>query len=451
MIAFHADGNLILQQAFKTKSDCHRIAAYNDIMTRLAARGLSVDLQILDNKASSAYKEAIIFKWNATFQLVPPDMHRRNRAERAIRTFKDHFLAILAGINAAFPPYLWDLLLLQAELTLNLLRQATLNPRISAWEFFQGPFDFNKTPLGPVGCRVLIHAKPATRCLWDFCAKNGFYIGPALDSYRCFKLVNADTKSQVISDTVEFCHSYLSVPAPSTKDRIIHGLQVVAGALTGLAPPTSISQVDAIANLWDILESWRLLSPPSFQPPRIPMPGRPRVPTQEPPRVASQPLPNPALPRLSISSWSPPPRPAASTLLSPACGQPPFQATPRCLDYSGAASPRVVVEPRQPSPLPPPVPPAREPISHCTHSRAPAPLVLFTDGQTLHECVTYHMPTAKSVWSPAKPINFAGLCMTMQPAESDRFALLCQALMLVDCPEVLLVLDPSTGEFLEHR
>jgi hypothetical protein len=109
-------------------------------MTCLAARGLSVDLQILDNKASSAYKEAIIFKWNATFQLIPPDMHRHNRAKHAICTFKNHFLAILAGIDAAFPPYLWDLLLPQAELTLNLLRQGTLNPWISAWEFFQGPF-----------------------------------------------------------------------------------------------------------------------------------------------------------------------------------------------------------------------------------------------------------------------------------------------------------------------
>ncbi len=164
MIAFHANGNPILQQAFKTKSDRHHIAAYNAIMTRLAARGLSVDLQILDNEASASYKEAITFKWNATFQLVPPDMHRCNRAERAIHTFKDHFLAILAGVGAAFLAYLWDLLLPQAKLTVNLLWQSTINPRISAWEFFQGPFDFNKTPLGPVGCRVLIHAKPATRC-----------------------------------------------------------------------------------------------------------------------------------------------------------------------------------------------------------------------------------------------------------------------------------------------
>jgi hypothetical protein len=171
MIACHADDNLILQQAFKFKSNCHCIAAYNTIMRRLAAQGLSVDLQVLDNEASTAYKEAITFKWNATFQLNPPDMHCRNWVECAICTFKDHFLAILAGVDAAFPLYLWDLLLPQAKLTLNLLQQATLNPQISVWDYFQGPFDFNKMPLDPVGCRVLIHAKPTACRSWDFHAK----------------------------------------------------------------------------------------------------------------------------------------------------------------------------------------------------------------------------------------------------------------------------------------
>jgi hypothetical protein len=121
-------------------------------MTRLAARGLSVDLQIHNNEASAAYKEAITFKWNAKFQLVPLDMHPQNRAECAFCTFKDYFLAILASVDYAFPPYLWDLLLPQAKLALILLCQAMLNPRICTWEFFQGPFDFNKTPLGLVGC-----------------------------------------------------------------------------------------------------------------------------------------------------------------------------------------------------------------------------------------------------------------------------------------------------------
>ncbi len=64
-----------------------------------------------------------------------------------IWTFKNHFLFISAGVDLSFPPYLWDLLLLQAELTFNLLRQAALNPWISVWDFFHGPFDFNKAPL----------------------------------------------------------------------------------------------------------------------------------------------------------------------------------------------------------------------------------------------------------------------------------------------------------------
>ncbi len=44
MIAFPANGNLIFQQTFKSKSDCHCIASYNTIMTCLAAQGLSIDL-----------------------------------------------------------------------------------------------------------------------------------------------------------------------------------------------------------------------------------------------------------------------------------------------------------------------------------------------------------------------------------------------------------------------
>jgi hypothetical protein len=81
MIAYHANGNLILPQAFKSRSNTHQVAACNASMMHLAAQGLSVDLQILDNKASAAYKHAITFTWQAKFQLVPPDMHCGNHAE----------------------------------------------------------------------------------------------------------------------------------------------------------------------------------------------------------------------------------------------------------------------------------------------------------------------------------------------------------------------------------
>ena len=92
-----------------------------------------MDLQVLDNEASAEYRREITQTWKAKYQLVPPGVHRRNAVEHAIQTFKAYFLAILAGVVRSFPSSLWDTLLPQMELTLNLLRQATLAPDISAW------------------------------------------------------------------------------------------------------------------------------------------------------------------------------------------------------------------------------------------------------------------------------------------------------------------------------
>ena len=163
MLAFQDAANVILVQAFQSKADHHRIPAYNTIMDRLTTRGHTVDMQILDNEASAAYINCINNTWNVRHQKVPPDMHRRNKAERAIRTFKAHFISILASVDPSFPKNRWDLLLPQAEITVNLLRQSATKPTISAWEHFNGPYNFDATPMGPPGCRVISHAKGSTR------------------------------------------------------------------------------------------------------------------------------------------------------------------------------------------------------------------------------------------------------------------------------------------------
>jgi hypothetical protein len=54
--------------------------------------------------------------------LVPPHNHRVNAAERAIATFKEHFISALATVDKNCPLQLWDDFLPQVELTLNLLR-----------------------------------------------------------------------------------------------------------------------------------------------------------------------------------------------------------------------------------------------------------------------------------------------------------------------------------------
>ena len=62
-------------------------------------------VQILDNEVSTDFKKTIVEKWCATYQLVPPNVHRRNVAERAIHTLKAHFLAMLAGVDTNSPKY----------------------------------------------------------------------------------------------------------------------------------------------------------------------------------------------------------------------------------------------------------------------------------------------------------------------------------------------------------
>ena len=42
---------------------------------------------IVDNECNAELKKALT-KTELTFELTPPTMHRRNAAERAIRTFK---------------------------------------------------------------------------------------------------------------------------------------------------------------------------------------------------------------------------------------------------------------------------------------------------------------------------------------------------------------------------
>ena len=131
------------------------------------------------------------------YQLVPPGVHRRNAAERAIRTFKNHFIAGLCSTDKNFPLHLWDQLVPQAELTLNMLRGSRLNPKVSALTQLNGHFDFNRTPIAPPGIRVLAHVKPAKRTTWSPHAEDGWYIGPAMESYRCYRIWLWDSRAHV--------------------------------------------------------------------------------------------------------------------------------------------------------------------------------------------------------------------------------------------------------------
>ena len=155
-----------------------------------------------------------------------------------------------------FPKNFWDLILPQIELTLNLLRQATLTPKIPAWVYFQGPFDCKATPLGPLGCPVIIHWKTSNCNYWDFRGKEWWSIGMTLDHYCCQCTIPYDNKSDQVSNTVESRHQSIATPLLTPEDNILYGLNTLTGAFTYLPTDNSDSQLQDITALRNASSSW---------------------------------------------------------------------------------------------------------------------------------------------------------------------------------------------------
>ena len=148
----------------------------------------------------------------------------RNAAEVAIRNFKSHFLSVLAGVSNDFPPSLWDKLLPQTEITLNLLRQSNATPTVSAYAHLSGPFDYNKMPLAPMGCKAQIHEKSDKRGTWSYHTIDGWYIRTSPEHYRTHICATKDTKSERLTDTVQFQHKHITNPTLTHGDKLMNAL-----------------------------------------------------------------------------------------------------------------------------------------------------------------------------------------------------------------------------------
>ena len=262
MVAYHCDSNTTMAVPFKSRKDKDRMVDYNTIMQRLKDRNILLNLQILDNEASNEYKTIIKDKWNIKYQLVPSHIHLKNAAERSILTFKAHFLSILAGVVDDFPCRHWDQLLPQAELTPILLRQARIQPELSAWTYLMGAFNYDANPLGPLGCPVMIHNKTSNRKSWYFRSKEGWSVGVSFENYRFQLVIPVDTREINVYDTVEFIHQFITTSTLTPEDRILHRHNTLSSAIKDRHTATYEAQIQAITKLWDICTGWAGIDTP---------------------------------------------------------------------------------------------------------------------------------------------------------------------------------------------
>ena len=138
-------------------------------------------------------------------------MHKRNATERVVRTYKNHFIAALCTLDPLFSLYLWNRLLPQVTMKLNMLWQSWLNPELSAYKQVDGIHNFEQTPLLPLGWKVKINEKPHKGLTYAPHSVDGWYLGPVVHNCRCYTWYKIYTGGKNTPDTISFFPAFIKI------------------------------------------------------------------------------------------------------------------------------------------------------------------------------------------------------------------------------------------------
>ena len=219
----------------KNRTEGEMMLARRRALQRMHTVGITPKRQVLDNETSMEYRQEIIAT-GMTYQLVPPDEHRRNIAEKTIQTWKDHFISVCRGVYAHFPMHLWCRLTPQPEKQLLLLRQTNINPKISAFAYLYGTHIYNAQPFSPIGMEAMIHNKTSQRKTFAQHCSKGFVLGSSPEHYQCWNLWTTSTKATRVSGTVFFKHNYITNPETTPTDAMIAAANRMTETLRNQTP-----------------------------------------------------------------------------------------------------------------------------------------------------------------------------------------------------------------------
>jgi hypothetical protein len=119
-----------------------------------------------------------------------------------------------------------------------MLRRSRINPRLSAHTQIFGVFDYNQTPLAPIGTRTVVVHKRTTQQSQTTFGNHGAIgrtIGLALDHYRHWEFFIPKTRGTRVSDTVVFLLEKYSMPTTASANRVAAALEELTEAFKNQA------------------------------------------------------------------------------------------------------------------------------------------------------------------------------------------------------------------------
>ena len=85
--------------------------------------------------------------------------------------------------------------------------------------------------MAPPGTRVIAHTKPKQRQSFGYYGQDAFYIGPALEHYRCVQCYVPLTRHVMIEDTVQFFPNKIKFPTITLNDHLLTAIQDIISIL----------------------------------------------------------------------------------------------------------------------------------------------------------------------------------------------------------------------------
>jgi hypothetical protein len=137
------------------------------------------------------------------------------------------------------------------------MRGSPINPRLSAHAQLHGAFDYSRTSLAPPGKKVPVHEKPNIRETWYPHGFDGWYIGPALHHYHCYRVWVWATNAERVADTLAWFPQHATMPFLSSSQAEMAAARDLVSALNNPTPaspicPLTTSQRDQLHQLADI-------------------------------------------------------------------------------------------------------------------------------------------------------------------------------------------------------
>jgi hypothetical protein len=93
-----------------------------------------------------------------------------------------------------------------------LLQASQINPTKSAYEIVNGPNNWNRYPLAPLGCKAVIYNDGNIRGSWASRGVDRWYLGPSQDHYQCDLYFVPETRAYRISGSTELFPQHCQVP-----------------------------------------------------------------------------------------------------------------------------------------------------------------------------------------------------------------------------------------------